>query len=470
MNNDLANFTVEFTTKGFKELRDSMKELGEKMDDLSKKVSSVKTHGGWLNDFVDGLETKIRNLGLAIGGLGIKKAFDVKNEVLDLEQLSVLSGVAEKNIEALGLALKFSDVQGGDINTAGKFYRNLQDFREELSLGNISDEQAKEWGISGLKLNPAASLGQYIWDISSALYNLESSGETAKMNKLAESLGLDDPMRAFLLKGPEVVQGWLEKAGAEAWRYDPKVKERSKELNENWEIFKNRFNKMFSDEWLEATKNLVAALNLIEPSISKLVNHLGGVFGDDIRTITEAIKVMNGEQTLSQLVDKLKENHDMAESMGEVIGMALGGIIGALIGHPVLGALIGRQVGGNIANLILKANNKPDATKSDMTEEDWNVWAKFGAGQIITKEQYDKLKSRLPSNMTLGGFKETEWFAGMSADLYGKQIGVMKRAENPNITTNIKLDPTKPVDMTQNPDGTWTIRDGRGVTILSGVM
>ena len=469
MNNDLANFTVEFTTKGFKELRDDMKELGEKMDDLSKKMSSVKTHGGWLDDFIGGLEGKIKALAVAIGGLGIKKAFDVKDEVLNLEQLSVLSGVAEKNIEALGLALKFSGVQGGDINTAGDFYRNLQDFREKLARGNISDEQAKEWGISKLKLNPAASLGEYIWDISSALYNLNSAGETGKMDLLAKSLGiLNDPMEAFLLKGPEVVQDWLKKAGAEAWRYDPKVKERSKELNENWEIFKNRFNKMFSDEWLNATKDLVKVLNKIEPSMAKLVNHLGGVFGDDIRTIAEIVGVMNGEQTLGQLVDKLKENHDMAESMGEVIGMALGAIIGALIGHPVLGALIGRQVGGNIANLIWKGNNKPDAPKLDMTEEDWNVWAKFGAGQVITKEQYDRLKSRLPSNMMIGDFKETEWFAGMSADLYGKQIGVMKGS--PNITTNIKLDPTKPVDMTQNPDGTWTTRDGRGMTMVSGVM
>lgn len=455
MNNDLANFVVEFTTKGFKEVRDDIKELGDKMDDLASKMNGMKTHGGWLNGFLGGLETRIKALGVAIGGLGIKKAFDIKNESLALQQLSTDSGIAAQNIEALGLALKFGGF-GGDKNTAGNFYSNLQLFREKLMRGEISEEQAKEWGISGLRLTPNAGIAEYIQSISEALYKLEKGGQVANVRLLADSIGLDAPMTRFLKQGPAFVAKALKEAGAETWLYEPTVARRSAELNTNWEKFKNRFNKMFSDEWLAATNSLVDVLNLLEPTMAKLVNHLGGVFGDDIRTIAEIIKTMNGDQTLGQLVDKLQANQDMAESMGEVIGMALGAIIGALIGHPVLGALIGRQVGGNIAGLI----NKNSQQRKKMKEEpyDWDVFNAAGGMNAWRKAGFPDLDEYMKS---IGAIKKlptsTQFVAGMSMD-YLKN--------NPNIITNIKLDPTKPVDMTQNPDGTWTTRDGRGMTIL----
>lgn len=469
MNNDLANFIVEFTTKGFKEVRDDIKELGDKLDQTAEKMNKVKGSGDGFLSFIGGLETKILALGTAIAGLGIKEAFDIKNESLNLQQLSMDSGVAAQNIEALGLALKFAGV-GGDINTAGQFYRNLQDFREKMMRGEISESQAKEWAISGLKLNPAASLEQYIWDISQALVNLDNAGKTAKLNLLAQSVGLSDPMKRFLSAGPQMVVNRLKEAGLETWRYRPDVADTSAELNKNWEKFKNNWKEIFSDEWLSATNNLVKVLNDLLPDLKILINHLGGEFGKDIKSISEIVKTMNGEQTLGDLTKKLGENQEMAKSMGEVVGMALGAIIGMLIGHPVFGALIGRQVGGNIANLLWKRKN-PDKEK-EITDEDWNNWLNFGRGNPITKEQYDRLKERLPSWMHLGDFQEMDWVAGMRADLYGKQIGTMKKADRPiNANTlNIMLDPTKTTDMTMNPDGTWTVKDGRGMTILDGVL
>lgn len=432
MNNDLTNFIVEFSTKGLAELKQGMKDLGDKIDEVGKKFQEGQTHGKSFLSSLDSIATKIEAIGAAVGTLGFKKAFDIKNESLELQRFSSDTGIAAQNIEALGLALKFGGF-GGDKGTASGFFTNLQLLREKLQRGEIGDSEVKEWANAGFKISPNAGIAEYIQTISQSLYDLDKAGRIADRMRLADSLGIDRTMELFLKEGPEYVMQALKEAGAETWLSDPTVARRSAELNTNWEKFKNQFNKMFSDEWLQAANDLVNVLTKLEPTMATLVNQLGGAVGESLRGISHVIDLFQGKTSLDDFTKAIKENKDFAKEVGSAIGTALGAIVGALTGHPLLGAAIGSMIGKKLGE---KSN---EASNIEYKEFDW-----------------EKYKQGLPQSAELP--TDTQFVAGMSLDWLKK---------NPNIITNIKLDPTKPTDMTQNPDGTWTTRDGRGMTIVS---
>ena len=433
MNNDLTNFIVEFSTKGLAELKQGMDDLGKKIDEVGKKFEESNTKGKSFLSGLDSLATKLEAIGATVAGLGLKKAFDIKNESLELQRFSSYTGIAAQNIEALGLALKFGGF-GGDKGTANNFFNNLQLLREKLQRGEIGDSEVKEWANAGFKISPNAGIAEYIQTISQSLYDLDKAGRIADRSRLAKSLGIDSTMELFLKEGPEYVMQALKEAGAETWLSDPTVARRSSELNTSWEKFKNQFNKMFSDEWLQAATDLVNVLTRLEPTMATLVNQLGGAVGDSLRGIGHLIDLFQGKNSLDDFTKAMAENKDFAEEVGSAIGTAFGAIIGALTGHPLLGAAIGSMIGKKLGK------KSYDASNVEYQEFDWERYRQ-GLPQDFSK---------VPTN--------TQWYAGMSMDML---------KNNPNIITNIKLDPTKPTDMTQNPDGTWTTRDGRGMTIVS---
>ena len=431
MNNDLVNFIVEFSTKNLEKVEQGIKDLGDKIDDVGKKFDNASTKSNSFLTSLDGLATKLEAIGLAVGGLGLKKAFDVKNESLQLQQFSTDTGIAAKNIEALGLALKFGGF-GGDKGTANQFFTNLQMLREKLMRGEITESMTEEWGNAGFKITPNAGIAEYIQTISQSLYDLDKAGRIADRMRLADSLGIDTVMERFLKEGPDYVMQALKEAGAETWLSDPTVAKRSAELNTGWEKFKNQFNKMFSDEWLQTAIDLVNVLTRLEPTLGTLINQFGGAVGDSLRGIAHFLELFQGTTSFDDFTNAIKENKDFAGEVGSAIGVALGGIIGALTGHPLLGAAIGSLIGKKLGKNVNDASNK------EYQEFDW-----------------EKYRQGLPQNAELP--KNTQWYAGMSMDMWNKI--------NAN-TINITLDPTKPTDMTQNPDGTWTTRDGRGMTII----
>lgn len=420
MNNDLTNFIVEFTTKGFKEVRDDIKELGDKIDEVTKKVKDAGNTSALFTRTLSSLETWLKRVGLAVGGLGLKKAFDIKNESLALQQLSTDSGIAAQNIEALGLALKFGGF-GGDKNTAGNFYSNLQLFREKLMRGEISEDQAKEWAISGLRLTPNAGIAEYMQSISEALYKLEKAGKVANVKLLADSIGLDAPMTRFLKQGPAFVAQALKEAGAETWLYEPTVTRRSAELNTNWEKFKNNFNKMFSDEWLTATNELVKVLQDLEPHLAKLVNSLGRTFGGGVDVTQSLVDTLQGEKTQEQFIEDLQTDPKQARG-----AMALlFGFLGLLTGHPFTGLAIGNVVGSKVEK---EMNNPLGRTPID--------YSKIPEG----KPFYDP-------------------FANRTVIREGNTVNLVVKAGEGETRMRI------------NPDGSVTSPDGRGMTILqSGVV
>lgn len=434
MNNDLTNFIVEFSTKGLAELKQGIKDLGDKIDEVGKKFQEGQTHGKSFLSSLDSIASKVEAIGAAVATLGFKKAFDIKNESLELQRFSSDTGIAAQNIEALGLALKFGGF-GGDKGTASGFFTNLQLLREKLQRGEIGDSEVKEWANDlGFSISPNAGIAEYIQTISQSLYDLDKAGRIADRMRLADSLGIDRTMELFLKEGPEYVRQALKEAGAETWLSDPTVARRSAELNTNWEKFKNQFNKMFSDEWLKAANDLVDVLTKLEPTMGKLVNQLGGAVGESLRGISHVIDLFQGKTSLADFSKMMEENKQFSQEIGRVIGTVFGGIIGLLIGHPLLGAAIGNWLGGKLGSVDMPQPS-PDVSPqetfealSSWTEKDFQAWKNSGTPFL---NDY------------------------------------LRNTQKGNIITNIKLDPTKPTDMTQNPDGTWTTRDGRGMTIVS---
>ena len=169
MNNDLANFIVEFTTKGFPEVKQQLTDLGEKIDKVGKSFKeSTDKSDGFLGS-LGKIATKLAGIGSAIAlvSKGVSTALDVKDATLDLQRLSAETGVAAQNIEALGISLRYGF--GGDVANAGGFYRNLVEMRTKWQRGQIDKSSIEEMARAGFTIDPRAGLGEWIGALADAL-------------------------------------------------------------------------------------------------------------------------------------------------------------------------------------------------------------------------------------------------------------------------------------------------------------
>ena len=398
----------------------------DEVNEISKHIQNVANYN--LEYLWDG--TKVRPFGRG----GVELAFRLSDAVRFIVEgnANILTDKYNSK-KADNPDWYFNALAGLRINLGKTFTKTAKPVAEPEPEPAPEVREVKEWANAGFKISPNAGIAEYIQTISQSLYDLDKAGRIADRMRLADSLGIDRTMELFLKEGPEYVMQALREAGAETWLSDPTVARRSAELNTNWEKFKNQFNKMFSDEWLQAANNLVDVLNRLSPTLGTLVNQLGGAVGESLRGISNLLDLFQGKTSLDDFTKAIKENKDFAKEVGSAIGTALGAVVGALTGHPLLGAAIGSMIGKRLGE---KSN---EASNIEYQEFDWE---KYRQGLPQSAE--------LPTN--------TQFVAGLSLDWLKK---------NPNIITNIKLDPTQPTDMTQNPDGTWTTRDGRGMTIVS---
>lgn len=429
MNNELANFVVEFTTKNITEVKNAIDDLGKKIDGLGNKFSNATKGSDSFFKSLDKIATRIEAIAGTGLGLALKKAFDVKNMSIELQQLSVDSSIAAANIEAFGNALKFNGF-GGDSKTAERFFEQIRAMRIAFMRDEAPESLIKELSRQGIEIqNPAMGLDDYITLFADALHNQKNPDY---LQALKDELGFDPAISRFLQTGSANVFAKVQEAAKENWKSDPEVAAKSAELNKNWEMFKNDFNSWFSDNWLTAANEMVSALQEIEPYLEDIVNEIGGAFGDSIKGIHEGLKVFTGEKSIDEVLAGIKNNKEYAGIVGRGTGTMVGALIGALTGHPLLGAIVGSMIGNKAGQDINEASNK------EYQPFDWD---KFNRGE-----------SQLPNNQpmpSISSFKD--WLNMINSGGH---------------TVNINVDPTQKTNIKVAPDGTVT-QDGKWIVPMA---
>lgn len=307
MNNDLANFIVEFSTKGLEKVESAIKGIGEKVDNLGKSFDNAdKKSGG----FIDSLGAVVGKLGLITAAIatvtaGINTAFDVKDKTLDLQRLSAESGVAAQNIEALGISLRYGF--GGDIANAGNFYRNLVEMRANWRRGKIGKDEIEEMARAGFTIDPNAGLGEWIGSLADALSKL-GENDIGSRNLLANAFGLDDSMMLFLSEGRQFVQQALEEHGAQAFMYKPENVKAAADLNNAIQDFKIEWQQI----WAQIQPLLTGIIVLINKYVLPVLNTLIGWL---VKLLTPLIKIADWvgkkiKEAGEAFVEQVQENPD----------------------------------------------------------------------------------------------------------------------------------------------------------------
>lgn len=127
MNEQLANFFVEFTTKGITELKDGMSDILGKLDDVEDKFNKSGSKGehffgkipGWVKT-VATLTGAFKSLSEIINGI-----FDVNEKVFDLHTAAARIGVKPITLESLDKGLRYFGAAPGTAEKTYDFVNNL---------------------------------------------------------------------------------------------------------------------------------------------------------------------------------------------------------------------------------------------------------------------------------------------------------------------------------------------------------
>ena len=440
MNNDLTNFIVEFSTKGLEELKQGISDLNEKIDTLGDDFKKTETSSSGFGDSLDSLTAKAIAFVAAAGSIGtvmkeisegMAQAQRVVDESLTLQQYSASSGVASKNIEALGLALK-AEGYGGDVGTAGDFFYKLSNMRKKWSLGQIPESQVLAMGDAGFTINPKADMATWIGTLADALSNAKSIDDR---NFIAEAFGIGgdrNPMMLFLSEGRGFVADKMKEYGLESFLWQPEVAERANRNNKNTTLLDNDVKKMYgTPEVLDAANDITQLKrdyvnNVKSPIVQDAAEKVGGL----AKLGSEVIKGATTEQTFSETVENIVKDKQTTSAVG---GAVTGGLLG--LGLLTAGILTGGLGWAGIAALVGLSGTMGIAG--------------YGLGYELTEKDYEKRRAGLEDITNIPD---------------GTTI-------NQGSTVNVLIDPTKPSNFTVLPDGNMVTKDGRGMTIIPmGVM
>lgn len=377
MNNDLANFIVEFSTKGLAEVKQGLSDIGEKVDKVGKSFSDSTSKSDSFLGSLGKIAGKLAGIAGAIGLVseGISTALDVKDKTLDLQRLSAETGVAAQNIEALGISLRYGF--GGDVANAGNFYRNLVEMRTKWQRGQVDKGQIEEMARAGFTIDPKAGLGEWIGSLADALSKQTDVGQR---NLLAKAFGLDDSMMLFLSEGRQFVQTALEEHGAQAFMYKPENVKAAADLNNaiqdfkiEWQQIWAKIQPLLTDIIRVAEKVLLPVLNsiiegvmkLVEP-LEKLVEWITGKVKEVAKPFVEQVqKNPDKDLTDEEKKEKYKDEsgtHRFGRKMGELANMGLNLLMGDDLYSKVEAAQQRNREGGNTVVVPVNVDGKKVTT------------------------------------------------------------------------------------------------------------
>lgn len=208
--NELTEFSVVFKTNGADDMQRVLTEINQGLDDTSEAFSGAIKQAGGFGDSVASMASRLTKMATAFFGVQqlISGAFNVNNEILQLNSMADAAGVAAEKIETLAIATREF---GGTNESAGSVFTNLSNMMTKISQGIISDEQRlamARYGVSYMGSNGLANAEEMLYNIAEVMPGL-SAGERQDLGK---AMGLDRATINYLARGVDNLRRTITEA------------------------------------------------------------------------------------------------------------------------------------------------------------------------------------------------------------------------------------------------------------------
>lgn len=401
MNDELGNFIIKFTTKGFEDVNKQLDKLNKSMDSLNDHFGKAEKKGEsffgalvkWTT-LTGGLVAVWKTLKNTIDGV-----FNTADKITDLYKNEQTLGVEAKVLERYGIA---SRRLGGSQEDAYSFFHDVNNMMSKFQTGQFSKEDAEMFARLGLSfqynknMDLAGNRAAYLDALRSAAQNADPND--AKKRAILESLIKPDSLRTlFQAKDADfsTIMDWSE--GLRVWSKDRKDLQNAqniKTVRMEWEQTLEEFRVTLMPimtEVMQALKPLIPVFrNWIENTLKPWVERNKDNFAN---WITKGIEFLT--KNVPALIEKL----------GGIIN-AIGGVRGVLKGiGDVVAALAESKLGKSVRMI-------------------WDSF-KFGIGAMSEQAYHDKY------------FTEGSTEGGYAGDFARKLAGVKSGSTtNQNVTNN----------------------------------
>lgn len=149
MNQEIANFVVEFTSKGLAELKEGLGDIQTSVQDLHEDMKKADDGGKGFFDNIGGWIKSIGALTASFIGLRaiIRSVFDVKGEIIDVYNMADIAGVDPKWLEGLGIATE--QFRGGGVNAAFDFMVGMNEALGKMKWAEYNEDWVKQMAKFG---------------------------------------------------------------------------------------------------------------------------------------------------------------------------------------------------------------------------------------------------------------------------------------------------------------------------------
>lgn len=341
MNDELGNFIIKFTTKGFEDVNKQLDKLNKSMDSLNDHFGKAEKKGEsffgalvkWTT-LTGGLVAVWKTLKNTIDGV-----FNTADKITDLYKNEQTLGVEAKVLERYGIA---SRRLGGSQEDAYSFFHDVNNMMAKFQTGQFSKEDAENFARLGLgfqynkDMDLAGNRAAYLDALRSAAQNADPND--AKKRAILESLIKPESLRTlFQAKDADfsTIMNWSE--GLRVWSKDPKDLQDAQNLKTvkmEWQQAIEDFKKTIMPilaEVLQALKPLIPIFkNWIESTLKPWVDKNKDNFA---KWVTQGVGFL--EKDVPQFIDKLRS---IANSLGGIKGFlkSIGDMLSAL-GESKLG-------------------------------------------------------------------------------------------------------------------------------------
>lgn len=400
MNNELANFFIEFTSHGLSELKSEMNELKNSVDEMS---DSFKESSGSGDGFFNKLKSWTTSLGgLVLGFVSVRKAitdmFNVADRTIDLHLTASRLGVNPLDIESLG---RISARFGGQMSDAYSFYESMQDLSFNLGLGRYTQGQADIMALADIDIQaiknatPTDRINHLINQLQTAFAN--TSDPELKSQIQAQFGNIPDAIRSIMEtgdywnligKGEDFSYMFTEEARkeaienknarlrlAEAWEklvqeFTPAITRIIEEfvtpLVENFADFaKNKDLGQILSDWINQMKEWIQE---VWPEVKRVLMGFADVLTEMLRWIfgdgswSDVKKAGRRMMGMPEELTEAEKNVKTGKTVGAVAGATVAGLAGAsplgIIGAGLLGLFGGGKM-AEYANEIRGIANLP---------------------------------------------------------------------------------------------------------------
>lgn len=344
MNDELGNFIIKFTTKGFEDVNKQLDKLNKSMDSLNDHFGKAEKKGEsffgalvkWTT-LTGGLVAVWKTLKNTIDGV-----FNTADKITDLYKNEQTLGVEAKVLERYGIA---SRRLGGSQEDAYSFFHDVNNMMSKFQTGQFSKEDAEMFARLGLSfqynknMDLAGNRAAYLDALRSAAQNADPND--AKKRAILESLIKPDSLRTlFQAKDADfsTIMDWSE--GLRVWSKDPndlqnaqKIQTVRMEWQQTLEDFKVQIMPILATV-LESLKPVIPIISRQIAKIGKWVDENKDKFG---KWIQEGVTFFKDKAPV--VVDKLGDIFNALGNIGGVLS-SIGNMLSAL-GKSKLGKSFG---------------------------------------------------------------------------------------------------------------------------------